>query len=95
MQRPDLFLHIDILDHVESAIALLDGRAVVARRGLLPSSRLLLRDGLAGHAVEQVAALRGQALEIAGHVLRREVRGCETAVGFGFLFLPAGVEELN
>ncbi len=95
MNSTDLLLDIDILHHVQPAIALLNRLPIIARRRLLPSSEFLLRDGLAGDAVEQIAPLARQPFEVVGYVLGGEVGGGKSAIGFCLLLLPPYVEEFN
>ena len=60
MNRPNLFLHIDALHHLQTRpIPLFQRRPVVSRRSLLASRELLLRKRLARGTVEEVAALAG------------------------------------
>lgn len=91
MDSPNLLLHINILHHIQPLIALLHGRPVIALLSPLPPRLFLLRNGLTGYAVKQVAALRCQPLEVVGYVLGRQVGRAVARVGFGFLLFPAGV----
>lgn len=96
MNSPDLLLHVNILHHIQTTIALLGRNAIIDRSRLLPPRELLFRDDrLASDAVEEIAALAGEALKVVGDVLGGEVGGGVAAVCFGFLFFPAGIEEFD
>lgn len=76
MNSPNLLLHINILHHIQSPISLLRRNTIIARSGLLPSGEFFSReDRLASDVVEEIAALAGEALEVVGYVLGREVGG--------------------
>ena len=97
MNLPYLLLNINALHLLQlRRIASTNIRLpVIGGRSLLAARGFLLADGLARDAVEDVAALRGEALEVVGDVEGGEVCGRVARVGFGFLFAPAGVEEFD
>jgi hypothetical protein len=91
MNSPNLLLHINILHHIQPSVSLLHRRPIIALLSPLPPCLLLLRNGLTGYAVKEIATLRCQAFEIVGYVVRVEVSGAIARVSFGFLLFPARV----
>ena len=74
MNLPDLLFDIHPL-HSFHILALLQ-LPVIARRRLFPTRCLLLANhGLPCHAVEYIATLRSEPLEIGSHIARRQVGG--------------------
>ena len=96
MNGPNLVLQINILHHlIPRLVALLQGRPIIPTSRLLPSRSFFFGDRLPRHAVEEVAALTGEPLEVVGYVLGGKICCCEAAISFGFLLFPAGIEEFN
>jgi hypothetical protein len=95
MNLPDLLLNIHVLHLRQPRCVFALRLPIIARCGLLPSRCFLLSNGLAGHAVEDVAALRGEALEVIGDFRGGEVGSGVSRFGFGSLFLPARVKHFD
>lgn len=94
MNLPDLLLDIHPL-HALQILTLFQLPVVTGRR-LLPARGLLLADdGLARDAVEDIAPLRAEPLEVGGHVDGRQVGGRLAEIGLEALLFPAGVEQLD
>lgn len=68
MNSPNLLLHINILHNIQPLIAPLYGCPIITLLGPLSPRKLLFRDGLTGYAVEEIAALGCETLEIVGYV---------------------------
>lgn len=94
MNLPYLLLYIHAL-HPLQILALFQ-LPIIARRRLLPPRGLLVADDrLARYPVKHITALGSKAFEVGGYIRGGEVGGGLAQVGFGALFLPAGVEEFD